>query len=811
MAEKFAAQQLQMQTQLQQVAEAQHAKVVPRSSGPRLFTTSSEHGSGTFTDYMKARDRSMRMGSLDESEGAGPPASRIPRAAPEPVPFRSPPSNPPPHEPVPTVPQQHAQFFPPQNFGLKLPKMKDLDCPGFPKFSGKEIYAGVSADFLAWGKKFVQRLVAAQMMNGGDWPDDFKILALNNKLEGPALAFFAKMLSKWTAESNTVEHVMDRMLGFYSTKVPVSKAMNLMFEAKSGDKPWTEHFQYLVYVAERAGCPDQFVLLCLCDSAPEHVKKAMLTHIDSNRVDHIQQAWELVAFAAEYEISSKRQNDSHKVSLGALMLAEPVSVGHAVKKAISRATGLRDESLLQDAVDYSDAWSTANGGTLKVTKRGTVALRSVVDGCEIQVDLTNVFYCKDVTNNIISYGLLEEKGKQHKGAQSKKDTGQNALVDKIVAADKFWGYAVEYAAYVLNRSSCSANAKRMSPTEVLTGKCPDLAVEEHKKAAKTKVKPHKKMSKDRPSVGSDDGDHGGGRGSEGAAESLNTAKASSVSTKRMRTRHMGKKHWMEAMQVEIEALENNNTWEVVVKPRDCKFLHTKWVYKTKTHADGTVERRKGRLVAYGNEQVYGVDYTDTFSAMLDMTTGKVIFVLAHIWNVPARHGDVLSVYVKADKEDHIEIFLHIPKGMEVSVELLALLGVKHNNERVESFFKEMVVLEVKDLGVVSKFLGIGFEYGKDKGWLLEQRQVIQDLLDKFGLASATAVRVYIGGENDNESEGDLLPKDVAGCPERRTVQTFQSLVGGLLLAKKIACYLKGTIDTKFAMPATDGSLSKDKV
>ncbi|KAG6617822.1 Integrase catalytic core protein [Phytophthora cinnamomi] len=40
---------------------------------------------------------------------------------------------------------------------------------------------------------------------------------------------------------------------------------------------------------------------------------------------------------------------------------------------------------------------------------------------------------------------------------------------------KFWGYAVEYAAYVLNRSACSANTRRMSPIEVLTGKCPDMA------------------------------------------------------------------------------------------------------------------------------------------------------------------------------------------------------------------------------------------------------------------------------------------------------------------------------------------------
>ncbi|KAE8951931.1 hypothetical protein PR002_g32821 [Phytophthora rubi] len=71
---------------------------------------------------------------------------------------------------------------------------------------------------------------------------------------------------------------------------------------------------------------------------------------------------------------------------------------------------VNDESLLRDTVDYVDSWSTANGGMHSVTKRGAVELRTVVDGSESRVDLTNVYYSKGVINNIISYGLLEEKG-----------------------------------------------------------------------------------------------------------------------------------------------------------------------------------------------------------------------------------------------------------------------------------------------------------------------------------------------------------------------------------------------------------------
>ncbi|KAG2915070.1 hypothetical protein PC117_g18135 [Phytophthora cactorum] len=73
-------------------------------------------------------------------------------------------------------------------------KARDPDWPVFPKFSGKDTYAGVGADFKSWGGGgFLQRLVAAQQINDGDWPEEFKILALNDKLEGTPLIDLEKM------------------------------------------------------------------------------------------------------------------------------------------------------------------------------------------------------------------------------------------------------------------------------------------------------------------------------------------------------------------------------------------------------------------------------------------------------------------------------------------------------------------------------------------------------------------------------------------------------------------------------------------
>ena len=52
------------------------------------------------------------------------------------------------------------------------------------------------------------------------------------------------------------------------------------------------------------------------------------------------------------------------------------------------------------------------------------------------------------------------------------------------------------------------------------------------------------------------------------------------------------------MRSEIQALEDNDTWELTELPSDKKALGSRWIYKIKYHADGSVERLKARLVVF---------------------------------------------------------------------------------------------------------------------------------------------------------------------------------------------------------------------
>lgn len=60
--------------------------------------------------------------------------------------------------------------------------------------------------------------------------------------------------------------------------------------------------------------------------------------------------------------------------------------------------------------------------------------------------------------------------------------------------------------------------------------------------------------------------------------------------------------WRQAMLEEIQALENNKTWVLVPLPEGKHPIGSRWVYKIKRNADGSIERHKARLVAKGYNQ-----------------------------------------------------------------------------------------------------------------------------------------------------------------------------------------------------------------
>lgn len=84
------------------------------------------------------------------------------------------------------------------------------------------------------------------------------------------------------------------------------------------------------------------------------------------------------------------------------------------------------------------------------------------------------------------------------------------------------------------------------------------------------------------------------------------------------------------MKRELEAIAENNMWEILPLPPSKKAIGLRWVYKIKPRAYGSLERYKAHLVEKGDNQQYGIDYQQMFSPVVRMTTiGSLIAVAAH--------------------------------------------------------------------------------------------------------------------------------------------------------------------------------------
>ena len=91
------------------------------------------------------------------------------------------------------------------------------------------------------------------------------------------------------------------------------------------------------------------------------------------------------------------------------------------------------------------------------------------------------------------------------------------------------------------------------------------------------------------------------------------------------------KQWKEAADSEFEALMDNETWELVDLPEGREAIGCKWVFKLKHTSDGQVERFKGRLIAKGYNQKYGIDYDETFSPVVRFQSIRALLLFKTRW------------------------------------------------------------------------------------------------------------------------------------------------------------------------------------
>ena len=283
--------------------------------------------------------------------------------------------------------------------------------------------------------------------------------------------------------------------------------------------------------------------------------------------------------------------------------------------------------------------------------------------------------------------------------------------------------------------------------------------------------------------------------------------------------------WSEAIKREMEAMQENEVWELVKKPENCNLIKSKWIFKRKLGADGNIASYKARLVAQGYSQKFGVDYQDTFSPVVRFESIRTILCVSTKLDLQVHQMDVSSAFLNGHLEENL--YMQQPKGfikngndyvchLKKSIyglkqsskcwnkslhQLLQELGFKQSSSDSCVYFSlepfcilavyvdDMILacesgdylkklkqrlgekFKMKDLGPIKQFLGINIIQEKSSTFI-NQSTFTKALLKKFQFENCKPIATPVDVSQklvNSEEDSELFD------PE-----TYQSAVGALL-------------------------------
>lgn len=116
--------------------------------------------------------------------------------------------------------------------------------------------------------------------------------------------------------------------------------------------------------------------------------------------------------------------------------------------------------------------------------------------------------------------------------------------------------------------------------------------------------------------------------------------------------------WRDSILAELDQIEGKGTWEAVELPPDANVIDTRYVFRRKPIETGEISKLKSRIVARGFTQRFNIDYFETTSPVVKLSTLRLILTVAARRNASARQADVKNAYLNADF--HEEAYLRPP-------------------------------------------------------------------------------------------------------------------------------------------------------
>ncbi|CAI7733845.1 unnamed protein product [Closterium sp. NIES-53] len=233
-----------------------------------------------------------------------------------------------------------------------------------------------------------------------------------------------------------------------------------------------------------------------------------------------------------------------------------------------------------------------------------------------------------------------------------------------------------------------------------------------------------------------------------------------------------KEKWREAMDKELKALQERNTWKVVPigVARNKTILTGKWVFRVKTKSDGTIDKFKARWVVRGFDQEHGRDFTETFAPVSRHTSLRILLAIADMKKKKLRQIDVANAFLYAAVDT--EIFVELPHG-ELQKDLTLTVS-----------------------SIVTQYLGLNIQ--EEGAIYLNTAKYADTIAKRFALTPTTISTPYRYTAGNDKTKS--APLKSAG------IRNYQRNLGCLLFAavtcrpdlsysaSQLATYLKGPKD-----------------
>lgn len=109
--------------------------------------------------------------------------------------------------------------------------------------------------------------------------------------------------------------------------------------------------------------------------------------------------------------------------------------------------------------------------------------------------------------------------------------------------------------------------------------------------------------------------------------------------------------WKAAMDAEFEAFTQHNVGTLVDEPKGANVLGVMWIFSRKRDEHHRVIKHKARWVIFGNHQIHGVDFFDTYASVGKSDSLRILLSITATSGWDILQFDIVTAFLNGDMKD----------------------------------------------------------------------------------------------------------------------------------------------------------------